>query len=166
MSQRTHPNRILAKQNGHLHYNAETSCSHNHEPIRWVCNGNCVECTRIQKLDHKLTPRYHETASRYQKEYQAKNRDVKRNKSILKDYGITSEQYEEMLLAQNHLCAICGQKETAKTRIGGIRALAIDHCHKSGIIRKLLCRDCNVGIGNLKHNPNLLRKAALYCEVW
>jgi hypothetical protein len=61
-----------------------------------------------------------------------------RNKYLLKKYGITSAQYEEMLAKQNGNCAICGQHHTKfKMR------LSVDHCHKTQEVRGLLCFICN-----------------------
>jgi len=62
------------------------------------------------------------------------------NKRLLKKYGITLDQYNTMLEQQNYCCAIC---KTEPTNI----ALAVDHCHTSGKIRKLLCSSCNRCLG-------------------
>lgn len=61
------------------------------------------------------------------------------------------------LAAQNGLCAICGGPP-------GKRSLNVDHDHVSGNVRDLLCATCNVGIGVMRDNPDLLRKAADYIE--
>ncbi len=67
---------------------------------------------------------------------------------------------------QNYVCAICNNPETIiDHNTKQIKPLAIDHCHQSGKIRGLLCAACNIGIGHLRHNSILLRKAAKYCEV-
>lgn len=79
-------------------------------------------------------------------------------------YGITLEQYKEMFEEQEGLCFICKQPETAKTTSGTTRRLALDHCHDTGETRKLLCDQCNRGIGAFKDNPKLLREAANYLE--
>lgn len=66
---------------------------------------------------------------------------------------------------QNGVCAIC-QKSTdiIDIRTGLPRRLAIDHNHKTGEIRGLLCHDCNIAIGHFKDNAELLRCAARYLE--
>lgn len=73
------------------------------------------------------------------------------------NYGISSAEYDQMALAQNHKCYLC--REHADP-------LCVDHNHKNGEIRKLLCNNCNLGIGYFKENPELLRLAADYCKVF
>ncbi|KPK13993.1 MAG: hypothetical protein AMJ56_00350 [Anaerolineae bacterium SG8_19] len=68
-----------------------------------------------------------------------------------------------MLKAQNGVCAICNQPET-HMRNGKLKALAVDHDHKSGAIRGLLCSDCNTGIGKLKDDHKVLQSAIQYLE--
>lgn len=78
-------------------------------------------------------------------------------------YGITLEQYNEMLKAQNFVCAICEQSETATYKgTDKIKNLAIDHCHKTGKLRKLLCSKCNLFIGKLEESLHLLDKMKVY----
>ncbi|HDU5574535.1 TPA: endonuclease VII domain-containing protein [Klebsiella aerogenes] len=86
-----------------------------------------------------------------------------REASLKHNYGISIEHYEFLLSEQNNSCAICGEKETIKFR-GKLKNLCVDHCHSSGKIRGLLCSSCNRGIGLLKDDPNLLRKAINYLE--
>ena len=81
---------------------------------------------------------------------------------LKKRYNITPEQYEETLKFQNYCCAICG-KDIANNIRGGIPvALSVDHCHKSGSLRDLLCYSCNSGLGQFKDNTELLLKAVDY----
>lgn len=56
-------------------------------------------------------------------------------------YGITLEQYLEMLAAQGGACAICSKPPAPKKR------LVVDHCHRSGRVRALLCGVCNTQLG-------------------
>lgn len=80
-------------------------------------------------------------------------------------YGITIEQYQEMLNRQNGNCAICEQQETViDGRSGKVRTLAVDHCHSTKKIRGLLCGSCNKAIGCLKDSLELLQKAYKYLE--
>lgn len=78
-------------------------------------------------------------------------------------YGISEEDYQRMLLDQGGVCAVCGKGE-ARVFNGKLCPLSVDHCHRSGKVRGLLCSHCNVGIGNLKDDPDLLRKAAQYLK--
>lgn len=76
-------------------------------------------------------------------------------KQLRKDYGIGVEYYQEMVVKQNYVCAICFTSNPKKR-------LSVDHCHTSGLIRGLLCQKCNVGLGYFKDNINLLNNAAKY----
>lgn len=78
-------------------------------------------------------------------------------------YGLTLEQYNEMLAKQQGLCAICQEPETAKKN-GKIKSLSVDHCHKTGKVRGLLCHACNTGIGSFKEDLNLLNSVKHYLE--
>lgn len=83
--------------------------------------------------------------------------------TTVRRYGLTLEQYAELLKRQNGVCAICGEPETL-VRKGTLCALTIDHDHETGQVRGLLCNNCNRGIGLLKDNPDVLRHAASYLE--
>jgi hypothetical protein len=70
-------------------------------------------------------------------------------------YGITPEHKLKMLKDQNNKCSICPTELT-------FTSAHIDHCHKTGQIRGILCSKCNHGIGLFKDSPNLLRLAIKY----
>lgn len=82
----------------------------------------------------------------YKREY-----DLKRN------FGLTVSEYDAMLEAQKGCCAICATPQSLLP----IR-LAVDHCHKTGKIRGLLCNPCNKGIGNLKDDKQVILNALTY----
>ena len=77
-------------------------------------------------------------------------------------YGITEEDYDKMFLEQQGKCAICETTE----QTGKWQRFGVDHCHKTGKVRALLCNECNRGMGLLKDNADLLRKAANYLEKY
>jgi hypothetical protein len=86
---------------------------------------------------------------------------------LRRNYNLTLEQYDRMHAEQNGLCAICGQPETMLDRTGKrVKALSVDHNHKTGQVRMLLCNNHNGGIGFFQESPALLRAAADYLERW
>jgi hypothetical protein len=72
--------------------------------------------------------------------------------------------YKELFEKQNGLCAICGKEET-HTFKGKIKQLSIDHDHKTGEVRGLLCNKCNTGLGGFMDNVEFLLKAIQYLKV-
>lgn len=123
-------------------------------------------------------PRDKENNRRWKKQYYQKHKQVLREqkkviyqktKHIYKDrwfrkqYGISLEQYEAMFVQQNGLCAIC-QKPERVMRSGNVLKLAIDHNHKTGQIRKLLCAHCNQALGKLHEDPNIMKNMISYIE--
>jgi hypothetical protein len=79
-----------------------------------------------------------------------------RERAFQKAYGISLDDYEEMLAAQGNACAIC--REVCVTG----RALAVDHDHETGQVRGLLCANCNRAIGMFQDDPDRLLDAATY----
>lgn len=72
-------------------------------------------------------------------------------------YGITLAAYQALMQEQGGLCAIC-------RRLPGKKGLGVDHCHRTGAVRALLCTGCNMAIGALKDNADLCRAAAAYLD--
>lgn len=80
---------------------------------------------------------------------------LKIRKSVLKrKYGITMDEYNAMLESQNGRCAICHQEKS--------ETLAVDHDHKTGKVRGLLCSHCNQVIGFAEDNVELMESAIKY----
>lgn len=77
-----------------------------------------------------------------------------REKQYREKYGITVEQFENMAEQQSNHCAICGNEAT--------ETLHVDHDHTTGLVRELLCTNCNNGLGRFFDNPDLLIAATNY----
>ena len=99
-------------------------------------NCYCKTCTRIKS---------------------AKRREAQPNISrkchLKRRYNLSLEDYNKMAELQNGMCAICGKKP---------EKLVVDHCHKSGNVRKLLCHPCNLGLGKFFDNISYLQNAITY----
>ena len=85
-----------------------------------------------------------------------------------KKIKISKEDYEKMLVSQNGVCAICKKEETSihpfKKHGSIIKRLAVDHCHKTGKIRGLLCERHNKGLGFFQDSIEILEAAILYLK--
>lgn len=99
--------------------------------------GRCIPCDRLTKGND---PEY------------------KRMWKLANKYGITVDQYEAMLVAQDGVCAICKKEDTRGTR------LCVDHDHETGENRRLLCKACNLVIGYAHEDTEVLRNAIIYLE--
>lgn len=111
-------------------------------------------------------PEYHRAKS---KQWYAANKGWFKNRDLLRKYGITLEEYQDMVAMQDGKCAIC-KKAT--------EILHVDHRHlppddwkhmlpadKKKYIRGLLCFNCNTGIGNLQDNIEIIESAAIYLRT-
>jgi len=74
-----------------------------------------------------------------------------------KNYGITEKEYWKLLNEQNGRCFICNKMPKNKT-------LAVDHCHKTGKVRRLLCDACNKYIGYIEENIQTAKNVVSYLE--
>ena len=80
----------------------------------------------------------------------------------LRRYGITRDQFNQLLAIQDSKCAICGKKGSGRN--GTTELLFIDHCHQAKRFRGLLCHSCNIGLGNFGDDVDRLRNAIKYLE--
>ena len=120
---------------------AKTHCAHGHyytaeNTYVWPKTGwrSCVTC-------------------RAASEYKARRRRIK-NRWRVKKYGITVEQYTQMMEDQDGFCAICYAEP----------ATHIDHDHETGRVRGLLCGACNRGLGQFKEDADTVAFAAAYLK--
>ncbi len=79
----------------------------------------------------------------------------------LKQYGIDHAKYIEMFDNQKGCCKICN-KHLSEVDKGNKKALCVDHCHETNIVRGLLCDKCNRGLGLLNDNIDILKNAIAY----
>ena len=115
----------------------------------------CKPCAeKQQKKYRQLKP--HKTRER---EYRQKEKYKlrRKNKDYQNKYGITLEEYDQILLSQNGCCKICKVHHT-NVHFG----LVVDHNHLNGQVRGLLCGQCNTGLGNLKDSIEILETSIQY----
>ena len=82
-----------------------------------------------------------------------------RNNRLTQNYGMTNQDYEQMLELQNFCCAGCSTHQNELTK-----KLHVDHDHKTGIVRGLLCGNCNRALGLIKDKLETLTKLHQYLE--
>lgn len=105
----------------------------------------CKPCTYEENRE-----RYHNNPSTKEAHRKAAER------YRIKSYGISVDEHDKLLKLQKNACAICGKTSSSK--------LAIDHCHKTGKVRALLCNGCNTSLGNVNESIDVLKKMIEYLE--
>jgi hypothetical protein len=74
--------------------------------------------------------------------------------------GVCNARYDEILVQQSGACAVC----CCTLNSSRYSKLAVDHDHRTGKVRGLLCTNCNTALGLMKDSPRRLRAAAAYLE--
>ena len=121
---------------------AEDSREYNQrQDVRIAHNKYCREYTNLPENKERLI--------KYRKEYW-----------LLRKYNMSLDEKNNIIDKQNNLCAICEKKLE-----GGIRS-CVDHCHKTGNVRGILCRECNLLLGYIDDNTNILKRAIFYIEKY
>ena len=101
-----------------------------------------------------------EQIAAYAKEYNEKNKEqlaLYKKEWNIKKYGLSLEDYNNMLDKQNHNCEICSVSFLDNKHF-------IDHCHTTNKVRGLLCLNCNTGLGHFKDNTERLTQAINYLQ--
>lgn len=127
--------------------------------------GRCYDCKECRKKDREKQ----ET-----KELRKKSRErfrfinpeealrQRRDANLRLNYGITNDDYDRILLSQGGGCAICGSKQPGG-RHG--QRFHVDHCHRTGKVRGLLCHKCNIGLGSFNDDYCIVYKAGEYIAM-
>lgn len=102
----------------------------------------------------------------YNREYQKRNKgkldEYYRAWRLASKYGLSVADYERMHVEQEGVCAICGREQMQAAR-NGKKPLHVDHCHATGKVRGLLCKECNTTLGHIE-KEEWLTKALAYLE--
>ncbi len=109
-------------------------------------HGQCKSCLEIK-------------AKIYRASNPEKVRQWSRTTSLWAYYRLTLEEYDKLAAQQKGLCALCGNPPATE---GRHTRLQVDHCHKTGRIRGLLCNSCNNALGRLGDSVEGLQRAVDY----
>lgn len=112
---------------------------------------HCIPCQNILARELSQRP---EQKNKLHK-YYVKHKEGQKNRALLKKYNINLQEYNLLLKQQNGVCAICNSVDKDKS-------LAVDHNHKTGFVRGLLCGRCNPAVGFCKDSPELVMKLFEY----
>ena len=96
-------------------------------------------------------------AKEYRNKYPEKNKESIRNATLKAKYGMTSAQYNELFASQGYKCAVCGCNKNQ-----GRGKMPVDHCHATGKVRAILCQSCNVTLGKVGENEEILLSLITY----
>jgi len=86
---------------------------------------------------------------------------LERNRKLIERYGITQSDYQLMLAEQLFACAICRSRYVGRQNSF---YFAVDHDHKTGRVRGLLCHRCNVNLGRIQDSVEWLQSAIDYLQ--
>ena len=111
------------------------------------------------------TRKWREANLKKRREYERKRYAEKvRRDNLKKQYGLSPAAYEAMLIIQGDVCDLCGKIDKSSKIDKSGRHLAVDHCHKSGKVRGLLCSACNTAYERVDSMPDWPEKAIAYRE--
>lgn len=117
----------------------------------------CVDCVKEGITTHRAAKYPGPRCYTHHQARKRKQSAARHGAHISATYGITSEEYDAIYKAQGGVCAICRRAS------GKRRRLAVDHDHKTGFVRGLLCRPCNRNVlGHLRDDPAALDRAIGY----
>lgn len=149
---------------GNLHYRCK-SCEKKEEDLKKSGLILCTTCNTSKEKTDFIPSRRNEIRSQCKecaKEYTQSNKAKIKNSNLLKYYGITLKQYNDLLKNQKYKCAVCKRHHTEFKNM-----LAVDHAHggnREGSVRGLLCDTCNRFIVWRHNDSELLRSAADYLD--
>lgn len=131
--------------------------------VYYGLRSKCIPCERLyhRKWKGKYYAAHKDEVNLKRKMVRAANPEKAWGLMIKTRYGVTAEQYCQVLELQGGGCGICGAPNADK---GGKRRLHVDHDHKTGSFRGLLCARCNTALGKFEDSTEILQKAIVYLQ--
>ena len=130
----------------------------------------CSKCKEIKQLNEfhnskngKLKVHHYckMCHSGYRKQKYVYNKSKCRDAQLKSKYNLTELELNKMFIAQDKKCMICKNQYSSASRQSGLQ---VDHCHRTGKVRGLLCSNCNIGLGMFKDNIHILESSILYLK--
>lgn len=122
----------------------------------------------VEWIEKTIIKKKSETQKEYMRRFAREDRinhPLKhKDRQLRKNFKITLDDYNNILMSQNGKCAICCKDETEYNKNGHKFSLSVDHCHTTGKIRGILCGHCNKSLGGFKDSIELLEKAIEYLK--
>ena len=91
----------------------------------------------------------------WRRRHPKKSCEIRRRSRIKHAYGLSGGEFDRLLTRQSNQCAVCKSPLTKP---------CVDHDHRTGKVRGLVCRDCNLAVGHFKDDPERMRKAIRYLQ--
>ena len=128
----------------------------------------CLECHSTATAEYRARnpEKVRDTHRRFMERNRTSILERRRDTDRDRTFGLTTGEFDKLLKSQSGVCAICGLPETRKSiRLDGTtQPLCVDHDHRTGRVRGLLCSKCNCGIGYFNDDPNLTVAATAYLK--
>lgn len=142
-------------KDGHRH---DCKGCHSLAHRKWYGENRDTEIARVKRWQQENKERVNASQRRRRAERGDEYKRKEREGHLLRKYGIRLRDFETLIFAQMGLCAICGRNERQR--------LHVDHDHRTGVVRGLLCGKCNKAIGLLEEEPTILRSAENYLVTY
>lgn len=146
-------------------------CMYGHSPLKKYRRSDDLsdkECTKCHEILPIHSFMFIDKAQKYRSSYcnTCRNKDIEnkrdytfyRKRRLKRDYNITEDEFDNMLISQNSKCRICGETFDFSTKM----TACVDHDHSTGKVRGLLCNNCNSGLGLFKDSIVNLQSAIKY----
>ena len=130
---------------------------HKDKTCRFGVGPTCKECRKEYRRDHYIQNR--EKTMKQTLEYERNNREQRYGYTLKRNYGMTLVDYQTMLSNQDSRCLGCSRHESDLKR-----RLFVDHDHKTGKVRGLLCDACNKALGDVGDNTEILGNLIKYLD--
>ena len=114
---------------------------------------------KIKQYEKMYTIKNKEKQRKKDKLYYANNKEKERERKFKQKYNLSLDEYNAMLKNQDNKCLICGNELKDKQKIH------IDHCHKTGKVRGILCARCNTRLELVENHPEIIQSMFTYLEL-
>lgn len=163
--------RWQAQQRGESRYTGGKPCAQCGGLLKYTASAKCVPCMHEQNAErrrekYRENPEVaRETSRRWWRSVpRTKRAQWARNSSRRTKYNLEPDQFAALLDSQHGVCAICYEALRRDDGSGGVLRPVVDHDHRTGAVRGLLCDRCNHALGHLRDNAEIARRAALYLQ--